>query len=391
MRKSAFFAIVAICLLSSSSPAWCAKVKESKHKCAAGREYYLYTPGKIQKGKKYWLVVGVHGYKGNGKGAAGLANMVKNGECIVLGPTFPSNGYQYLQLDTAKQLIDIFKDLKSKYNLHNGMILHGFSGGSQYVSRFAMIHPELVAGCSAHSGGTWGSVFNSSAVKVPFAVSCGQRDTSKMISQCKLGRLDWAKQYFKALVKNDFCTKALWIPRIGHQASPAMTKLFLECYHLSTRGYLKTKSFDRELKKLKFLPRGPKRKKIFKTSAYLKKLRKLCKKYAPPVASKPKADAKRKPSKKFKNWYINDETLYQIRRRYIAETLEPELKYYLKKAERSLASAEKKYNETAGISRRQKMKKLSRKKADVALLKNLLNDAKAPNWPTKFPIDAPTF
>jgi hypothetical protein len=36
-----------------------------------------------------------------------------------------------------------------------GCGLHGFSGGSQFTHRFAMLHPKLVCGVSAHSGSTW--------------------------------------------------------------------------------------------------------------------------------------------------------------------------------------------------------------------------------------------
>ena len=104
------------------------------------RDYWLYTPDKIDTKKKYWLVVGVHGYKGNGKGAAGLAGWVKKFDnVIVIGPSFPSTGpyYQILQGGTDKQLLEIFKQLNKEFNLHEKMFLYGFSGGAQYSHRFA--------------------------------------------------------------------------------------------------------------------------------------------------------------------------------------------------------------------------------------------------------------
>ena len=166
-------ALVAPVLLLGG-PAW---AKEEQYKCAMGRDCFLYLPDEMDANRTYWLVVGVHAYRGKGKGAAGLAGWVKKGNCVVVGPSFP-NGYQMLGHESDKQLIGVLGELHKKYKLHKKVFLYGFSGGSQFAHRFAMKYPELVGGCASHSGGSWGTV-NPKARGVLFAVSTGESDRSQ--------------------------------------------------------------------------------------------------------------------------------------------------------------------------------------------------------------------
>lgn len=217
-------AVVYFALGLWAAPAATAKAEELT--CRMGRQCFLYLPDEIDPEKTYWLVVGVHVYRGNGKGAGGLAGWVKKGNCIVVGPSFPQ-GYQLLGKDSDKQLIGIFKALLKKYNLHRRMFIHGFSGGSQFAHRFAMKYPELVIGCSSHSGGTWAGSVNPKAKHIPFAVSCGEADKS---------RIDGAKRYFAMLRKGGFHFKARTWPGVGHGLSRGARQMLDDCFNLATTG-----------------------------------------------------------------------------------------------------------------------------------------------------------
>ncbi len=213
-----------------------ASADEQKLTCPMGREYYLYTPDKVDSNRTCWLVVGVHGYKGNGKGAGGYADWAKRGDCIVIGPTFPSEGYQMLQQNADKQLIGLAESLARKFKLHPKIFLVGFSGGSQFVHRFAMKYPDMVIGCAAHSGGTWTDALNPRAMGVPFAISCGEKDTNKSTPDCPLTRVEWAKAFAAKMLAGGFYFKFRTWPDVGHAACAPCKLLTEECFAFSTTG-----------------------------------------------------------------------------------------------------------------------------------------------------------
>lgn len=205
-----------------------------------GRDYYLYTPDKIDKQKTYWLVVGVHVYGGNGKGAAGIAPWAKRGDCIVVGPSFPNNGYQGLAEHAGEQLDQLFKDLSKEYKLHPKLFLYGFSGGAQFAHRFMMAYPDLVAGCSAHSAGSWATGerwgdINPKAADIPLVISCGLSDTAKSTPDAPYTRLEWAKLFEKKATEAGLLFQASYWPNTAHGASPGVAKMTTDCYDLATK------------------------------------------------------------------------------------------------------------------------------------------------------------
>lgn len=231
-------ALAALATLPSPAPAG-----EEKLACPMGREYFLYTPGGIAtgsdaaagKGPTYWLVVGVHGHRGNGKGAAGLASWTGRGDVVVVGPSFP-DGYQGLAHQTDEQLLGLFAELRKKFRLHPRMFLYGFSGGSQFAHRFTLAHPDAVIGCASHSGGTWDDRVNPAAAGIPFAVSCGEGDTGKSVPEAPKGRLDWFKEFVGTMNASDFSFKARMWPGVGHSCSAGAVAITEECFALATTG-----------------------------------------------------------------------------------------------------------------------------------------------------------
>lgn len=205
-----------------------------------GREFFVYGPAKVDRAKTYWLVVGVHGYGGNGAGAAGFADWAKRGDCVVVGPSFPNSGYQLLREQAGEQLVKLFDLLKKEYKLHDKMFLAGFSGGAQFAHRFVMKYPELVAGCAAHSAGSWATgeqwgAIDPKAADVPFVMSCGERDTERMAPGAPYTRIDWAKRFERQLAEGKFMYQVAWWPGVGHAQTDGARRMTEDCYLVATQ------------------------------------------------------------------------------------------------------------------------------------------------------------
>lgn len=205
-------------------------------KDSMGRDYWLYTPNSIDSKKTYWLVVGVHGHKGKGAGAAGLKNWVnKYDNVIVVGPQFPAGGpyYQVLGGESDVQLLNLHRDLSQKFKLHKRMFIHGFSGGAQYAHRFASRHPGSVIGVSAHSGGTWEKEPGKNAT-FPWVISCGLKDT-QVSPSASASRIDCFRAFYKAMSAGKFTVKP-FVTDAGHSAVPSVSQSTEECFRVATTG-----------------------------------------------------------------------------------------------------------------------------------------------------------
>lgn len=228
---------IALCL-SCTTPS---QGNESVIKDQQGMDCFVYTPDVIDPAKIYQLIVGVHGAKGNGNGAAGMKDWAKRGDVIVIGPSFDiknENPFQNGNGIHAEKLISLFEGLKKTYKLRDRMFLHGFSGGSQFTHRFTMLHPDLVCGTSSHSGGTWatdnyGSI-NDAAKKIPFAISCGEKDTGKSFPEAPYGRLEWHGRFKQEIDKRNFCYISATWPNVGHSMSAGAWDLTKQCFQLAT-------------------------------------------------------------------------------------------------------------------------------------------------------------
>jgi len=124
--------------------------------------------------------------------------------------------------------------LGKTWRLHPKIFLHGFSAGAQFTHRFAFKHPELVAGVSAHSGGSWAKQQGDDRISplarnVPFAVSCGEDDYSNGGPQTTPGRIDGAKLFTTNLRSLGFSVEFKTWPGVGHaQTATAMGRALLD-------------------------------------------------------------------------------------------------------------------------------------------------------------------
>ncbi len=203
---------------------------------------FVYTPDPVDPAKTYQLIVGVHGAGGKGGGAAGMKGWAQRGDVIVIGPSFVSKGsadvYQGGNGIHAEKLIELFETLKKTYKLRDQMFLYGFSGGSQFTHRFTMLNPKFVCGVSSHSGGSWATdnygEMSAGAKKIPFAISCGEKDVAKSWPEAPFNRLEWYHRFEKEMDQGKFCYIGGTWPDVGHSASGGVWDLTKQCFQIAT-------------------------------------------------------------------------------------------------------------------------------------------------------------
>lgn len=209
---------------------------------------YVIVPDDLPAdGRKTWVVVDTHG--ANGLRNEGFGHRIKQAlepeKVIFIVPSF-SSGYQAGDGEWAKQLIGHFKFVQEKYDVHDRMFVHGHSGGGQFAHRFAMFNPDHVVGVSAHSSGSWAcsggyGEISRKARGIPFAISCGEKDTRFSYQGAQHNRIDWFKQFHDEMRKKKFAVAgAIW-PGAGHGLSPNLYGPMLkECFLLATQGVMPT-------------------------------------------------------------------------------------------------------------------------------------------------------
>jgi predicted esterase len=209
-----------------------------------GLTNWLYTATEQPDATKtYWLVVGVHGAGGNGKGAAGAAAWAGEFDnVIVLGPTFsqpkrdpnvprpatmPRDIFQMSGPAHEEKLDGLIAEIGRTWKLHPKIIVHGFSAGAQFAHRHAFRHPERVAAVSAHSGGSWAQIegddrINPAAKGIPFVVSCGEDDKGTGGPLGTLPRIEGARRFAENLRSLGFSVDFKTWPGVGHAVAPGV-------------------------------------------------------------------------------------------------------------------------------------------------------------------------
>jgi hypothetical protein len=103
-----------------------------------------------------------------------------------------------------------------------------------------MAYPKLVAGCAAHSAGSWATgepwgAVNAKAVDVPLVMSCGERDTERMAPAAPHTRIEWARRFEGQLAEGAFTYQAAWWPGAGHEQTAGARAMTEECYRVATQ------------------------------------------------------------------------------------------------------------------------------------------------------------
>jgi poly(3-hydroxybutyrate) depolymerase len=112
------------------------------------------------------LVIAIHG---SGRGAqryrAEFAQFAELHRCIVLAPLFPCGIIEPGELDNYKfikfhdirfdrVLLAMVDEVAQRFHVDTGrLLIHGFSGGGQFVHRFLYLHPKRIAAASIGAPG----------------------------------------------------------------------------------------------------------------------------------------------------------------------------------------------------------------------------------------------
>lgn len=186
------------------------------------REFYVYLPYRMNPSKSYWLMVGVHGLGGNGRGALGLASLADSLDCVVMGPTM-LQGYQVPAGGEGKVFLEMLQQTGKEVKLRPKILLTGFSAGAQFAHRFALGWPDVVQACAAHSPGSWDSP-NARAKGVPFVVTCGTGDTT---------RIQGAQSFAAQAQQMGYSVRTLFPAGVGHTLAPACAALTIDLFRKS--------------------------------------------------------------------------------------------------------------------------------------------------------------
>ena len=313
-----------------------------KFKGKYGRDYFVQMPENYDANKKYWLFVIVHGFRQKGEQIIGLYKKFGfKDKVITVSPSFPwspemGGYYQGLGGNSDKQLIEIFKELGKNHKLHDRMILWGHSGGAQYSHRFAMAHHKYVLACASSSGGTWGSP-GKKASYIPFAISCGEKDTAKSVGAAPMGRLDWYRSYRQSMIKSKMFFTGKVIPEMGHGVGKWCYSVTDELFDLATTGLFPNQReiFEQELKRLEAIAKSGDKRKFEYELSKLKNFRFPKLEYTKTSVDDTSKEQQKKHSK-FANEYgftTNSNAEKYLKERYeyyLKEIIKPQLSTQLK-------------------------------------------------------------
>ncbi|MCH7227392.1 alpha/beta hydrolase [Haloferula sp. A504] len=251
MKRNHFFILIAAfaAFLLAAPPAHAGKRLAKESIYFNGKDFtggQIIVPEPDLMDAKRWVVVDAHGVGGpsakNGNKLLGYG-YVPTDKVIVLVPKF-EEGYHMADDAACKELITRFEWIKERHKVHDKMFLHGFSGGAQFVHRFAFKHPELVVGVSAHSAGSWSGVegwgeINDKAKDIPFFLTCGDNDRQKAFNgTAPYSRIEWMKNFAAQLKERGFNVRTHTWPGRGHMPPPreAAAPMVREFFLFATEG-----------------------------------------------------------------------------------------------------------------------------------------------------------
>ncbi|MCK5306601.1 MAG: hypothetical protein KAJ66_05645 [Candidatus Omnitrophica bacterium] len=184
--------------------------------------YYIYLPKKYSPSKEWPLFIGIHGLGADGKQSIDLWREFADGEGFILVcPNF-GDGYALLRNNADKRMKDIIKEVGKNFKIDKEKILMaGFSGGAQFLSRFVFRHRNIVRAVSIISGRWFDlSVIRKSA-KTKFLITVGENDTE---------RIGDSREFAKRLKDKGCKVKFKICPGAGHWVCDEAKKLTMDLF-----------------------------------------------------------------------------------------------------------------------------------------------------------------
>lgn len=127
--------------------AWLTRTLAGRHRhSAGGTVYYLLTPRGEAPEDGWPVVVGLHGYGGDGRDMLAVAGEFTSSGMVYAAPSFgkysPNPGP-----GPIGAMREILTDVSTRAPINDrGVVLLGFSQGGTFAYRFSVYHSELVAG-----------------------------------------------------------------------------------------------------------------------------------------------------------------------------------------------------------------------------------------------------
>jgi len=156
--------------------------------------FYVRIPARYRKqpeNKLYRVLFTCPVYNGDGlknlAGASGFAALADQRDWFIISPTFHqasaetkdrSASYYYPETFSGQAVLDALELIRKKYPIATGgLLLHGFSGGAQFVHRFAIWAPAQVAAVVVNSS-SWFDDPDAKCQQIAWLVTIGESDPS---------------------------------------------------------------------------------------------------------------------------------------------------------------------------------------------------------------------
>ncbi|MBU0491652.1 MAG: alpha/beta fold hydrolase [Chloroflexi bacterium] len=196
------------------------EARPARHALAANpaQEYYLYVPPGATAEDPAPIMVVVHGTGGSGADMYRIWQPAaeQEGFCLVC-PSF-GPGYHRLEAGADESLLAILDEVAREQPAARGgqpVLLVGFSGGAQFVHRWAFRHPGRVCGVAALSAGAYDPPPRDATRRPPFLVSVGSVDTGPP------NRVTLARWFHEALVQAGYEADLRVYEGVGHRLCDA--------------------------------------------------------------------------------------------------------------------------------------------------------------------------
>jgi poly(3-hydroxybutyrate) depolymerase len=182
------------------------------------QEYVLQTPEGYDPGKKYPLLIAVHGSEGSAREQAQAWGDLASGNYILLCPQFEGD-YKLMNRREDVRLMQILLELRQNFPYEeNHVYLAGYSEGGEFASRFAFKRPTIIQGTALFAVREFGQPVNllrNRAVK--FFVGVGEKDDNRLDN-----RLRAATRFYQQMRRLQYDILLKVYPQAGRELNDDM-------------------------------------------------------------------------------------------------------------------------------------------------------------------------
>jgi dipeptidyl aminopeptidase/acylaminoacyl peptidase len=183
-------------------------------------EYYLYLPSAYSPEKDWPVLVGVHGYSGDGKQCLDWwQEPAEKAGFVLVCPSFGAGNVEWEFIQNETNLLGILRRVGNEVRVQKKIFLAGFSAGGEFALLFSYSHPNLVQAVSLLSSGNYYEPFKDYK-DIRFLVLMGDRDNPVAEQN--------AASFVEGLQQKGYTVEYEVLPGVGHEVAPeALEKTIL--------------------------------------------------------------------------------------------------------------------------------------------------------------------